>query len=92
MMNFANNLAFPHLFPAGIFGHKIKRSINLRPVKHFNQRLLHFSQKCASDTDYITFAHSFLQNLSIQLQINVTTPALKARFFNMLKMTKPLHL
>ena len=92
MMNFANNLAFPHLFPAGIFGHKIKRSINLRPVKHFNQRLLHFSQKCASDTDYITFAHSFLQNLSIQLQINVTTPALKAGFFNMLKMTKPLHL
>ena len=91
MMNFANNLAFPHLFPAGIFGHKIKRSINLRPVKHFNQRLLHFSQKCASDTDYISL-RSFLQNLSIQVQINVTTPALKAGFFNMLKMTKPLHL
>ena len=92
MMNFANNLAFPHLFLAGIFGHKIKRSINLRPVKHLNQRLLHFSQKCASDTDYISFARSFLQNLSIQVQINVTTPALKAGFFNMLKMTKPLHL
>ena len=57
-------------------------------MKYFNQILWHFSQKFASDTDYIFFfARNALQNLSMQEQLNVamlkiSTPALKAGFFN----------
>ena len=59
----------------------------MRPLKYFNQRLWHISQKFASNTDYIFFARNVLQNLSMQEQINVamrkiSTPALKASFFN----------
>ena len=84
---FCGELSFPHLFPTGKIGYKDKRNINLRPVKYFNQILWHFSQKFASDTDYIFFARSVLQNLSMQEQLNVavlkiSTPALKAGFFN----------
>ena len=49
---FYEELSFPHLFPTGKFGYKVKRNINLRPVKYFTLRLLHFSQKFASDADY----------------------------------------
>ena len=56
-------------------------------MKCFNERLLHFSQKFASDTDYIFFARNVLRNLSMQKQINVamrkiSTPVLKAGFFD----------
>ena len=56
---FCKELSFPDLFPTGKFGCKVKRNINLRPVKYFNQRLLHFSQKFASDTDYFLFHAMF---------------------------------
>ena len=56
-------------------------------MKCFNERLLHFSQKFASDIDYIFFARNVLRNLSMQKQINVamrkiSTPVLKAGFFD----------
>ena len=35
-------LAFPYLFPTGMFGYKVKREILLSLVKYFNQRLLNF--------------------------------------------------
>ena len=84
---FWEKLSFPHLFPKGKFGYKVKRNINLRPLTCFNERLLHFSQKFASDTDYIFFARNVLRNLSMQKQINVamrkiSTPVLKAGFFD----------
>ena len=37
---FCKELRFPHLFSTGKLGYKVKRNINLRPVKYFNQRLL----------------------------------------------------
>ena len=60
---FCEELAHPHLFPAGKFGYKAEREIQISPSKYFNQRLLNYSQKFASDSDYIFFAHSFLQKL-----------------------------
>ena len=34
-------------------GYKVRRKTPLSPVKYFNQKLLNYSQKFASDTDYI---------------------------------------
>ena len=64
-------LSFPHLFPTGKFGYKVRRKILLSPVTYFNQRLLNYSQKFASDTDYIFFARNILQSLSLKEQINI---------------------
>ena len=55
---FCEELAHPYLFPTGKFGYKVKRNITLSPVKYFNQRLLNYTQKFASDSDYIVFVHS----------------------------------
>ena len=37
----------------------------MTPSKYFNQRLLHYTQKFASDNDYIFFAHTVLQKLQL---------------------------
>ena len=48
-------LSFPHLFPTGKHGYQVQREKTLSAVKYFNQRLLNYAQKFASDTDYIFF-------------------------------------
>ena len=52
-------LAHPFLFPTGKFGYTVERDVKLSPVKYFNERLLNYKQKFASDCDYI-FMHSLL--------------------------------
>ena len=39
--------------------------------RYFKQRLLNYSQKFASDSDYIFFAHPVLQELQLNSQINI---------------------
>ena len=70
---YCEELSFFHLFPTGKFGCKNRRKIPLSPVKYFNQRLLSYSQKFASDTDYIFFARNILQSLGLKEQINIAT-------------------
>ena len=65
-------LSHPHLFPAGKFGYKVQRDVKLSPVKYFNQRLLNYRQKFASDSDYIFYALSVMQQLNLNSQINIT--------------------
>ena len=48
-------LSFPHLFPSGKVGYKTDRNIKLTPARYFNRRLLNYTQKFASDSDYIYF-------------------------------------
>ena len=48
-------LAHPNLFPTGRFGYKSRRDVPLSPAKYFNQRLLNYTQKFASDSEYIYF-------------------------------------
>ena len=67
---YCEELAHPHLFATGNFGYKIERNIKLSPVKYFNQRLLNYKQKFASDADYIFFALSVMQQLNLNSQIN----------------------
>ena len=70
-------LAHPHLFPKGKFGYTHKRNIPLSPTKYFNQRLLNYSQKFASDSDYIFFAQSVLQHLNLNNSINIAMKKVK---------------
>ena len=68
---YCEELAHPHLFPTGNYGYKIERNVKLSPVKYFNQRLLNYKQKFASDADYIFFALSVMQQLNLNSQINI---------------------
>ena len=68
---FCEKLGHPHLFPTGQYGYKVEREIPLTPSKYFNQRLLHYTQKFASDNDYIFFAHTVLQKVQLSSQINI---------------------
>ena len=68
---YCEELAHPYLFPTGKHGFKADRTIPISPVKYFNQCLLNYSQKFSSDADYIFFAHSIVQQLSLKEQINI---------------------
>ena len=62
---FCDELGHPHLFPTGQHGYKVEREIPLTPSKYFNQRLLQYTQKFASDNNYIFFAHTVLEKLQL---------------------------
>ena len=47
----------PHSFPKGKFDYKAEREMQIMPSRYFNQILLSYSHKFASDSDYIFFAH-----------------------------------
>ena len=74
---FCEEQAFPFLFPKGKLGHKTERSIPLSPVKYFNQRLLNFSQRFSSCTDYIFFAQYVMLQLNIYNQMNIAVSKVK---------------
>ena len=64
-------LAFPKIFFKGKFGYTYPREHYLTPTRYFNQRLLNFSQTFASNSDYIFFAQSVLQQKNFNDQINI---------------------
>ena len=49
--DFCEKVANPHLFPIGRYDYKVERDAELTPSKYFNQRLLNYTQKLASDSD-----------------------------------------
>ena len=58
---FCEELSHPLLFSTGKFGFQFKRKVELSPTNYFNQRLLNYTQKFSSDSDYIffcTFSHT----------------------------------
>jgi len=63
-------LAHPYLFPTGKFGYTHKRDEKLTPCRYFNHRLLNYSQKYSSDSDYIFYAQSLMQHLNLNNSIN----------------------
>ena len=71
-------LAHPYLFPTGKFGYTYQRGISLSPSKYFNQRLLNYSQKIASDSDYIFFAQSVMQHLKLNSSISIAMQKIKS--------------
>ena len=48
-----------------------KGGTTVSPVKYFNQRLLNYTQKFASDTDYIFFANYVAQQVNLRNKINI---------------------
>ena len=75
-------LAHLHLFPKGRFGYKYEREKDISPSKYFNQRLLNYTQKFASDSDCIFYANFVLQNISLTNQINVAMRKVSALSLN----------
>ena len=74
---FCEEQAFPYLFPTGKYGYKSGRPVHITPTKYFNQRLLNFSQRFSSNSDYIFFAHYVMQQINLFNQINVATRKVK---------------
>ncbi|XP_057310266.1 uncharacterized protein LOC130648243 [Hydractinia symbiolongicarpus] len=70
-------LSFPYLFPNGQFGYNVDRDVPLSASKYFNQRLLNYKRRFASDVDYIFFAHSLLQQMQLSSQINIALKKVK---------------
>ena len=71
LVMFCEELSHPHLFLYGKFGFQIKRQIPRSPTKYFNQRLLNYTQKFSSDSDYIFVAHKVTQSVNFHNQINM---------------------
>ena len=71
-------LAHPFLFPTGKFGYTHTRDVKLSPCKYFNQRLLNYTQKFASDSDYIFYAQSVTQHLNLNSSINIAMKKVRA--------------
>ena len=53
-------------FPTGKFGYSANRDIKLTHTKYFNQRLLNYTQRFASDADYIFFANFVSQQINLR--------------------------
>ena len=68
---FWKKFGHPDLIPTGQYGYKVEREIPLTPSKYFNQRFLHYTQKFASDNNYIFFAHTVLQKVQLSCQISI---------------------
>ena len=45
--------------------------MNITHTKYFNQRLLNYTQRFASDPNYIFFAHNVSQKLNLKSRINI---------------------
>lgn len=69
--DFCEELSHPYLFPTGKFGYRHKRPVKLTPSKYFNQRLLNYTQRFSSDSDYIFFALSSMQLINLNSCINI---------------------
>ena len=65
-------LAFPYLFPTDKYDYRVRRYIQLSPVKYFNQYLLNFTQIFASKSNYNCYALLLTQELKINSQMNIT--------------------
>ena len=67
-------MAFPKLFPTGRFGFQVNRDVKLTCKKYFNARVLNYTGKFSSDTDYLFFAQyiceykSVMDNMSIAMR------------------------
>ena len=70
-MIFYEELSHPDLFSTRKFGFRTKRKVDLTSKKCFNQRLLNYTQKRSSHSDYIFFAQLVIQKLNRNSQINI---------------------
>ena len=82
--DYCEEVAHPHLFATGKFGYKVKRKSHLAPSKYLNQRLLHYSQQFALDTDYIFFTHAVMQKFLFEVLAMVKQLGIPTFFMTLL--------
>ena len=70
-MIFYEELSHPDLFSTRKFRFRTKRKVDLTSKKYFHQRLLNYTQKRSSHSDYIFFAQLVIQKLNRKCQINI---------------------
>ena len=68
---YCEEMAFPLLFPTGKFAFKVERVVPITISRYFNQRLLNYTQKFASDSDYIFFANHASQEIKMYNKIKI---------------------
>ena len=68
---YCEEMVHPHLLSTGRFGYKVKRNVPLTPSKYFNLRLLNYSQKFASGSDYI-FLAIVMQRIYLNDQMSIS--------------------
>ena len=78
---YCEEMTHPHFFSTGKFDYKVKRGVPLTPSKYFNQRLLNHSH-VTSDSDYVFFAHSVMQKIQLNNQINIVMRAITSNSLN----------
>ena len=61
----------PILFPKGRFGYLEERKIKLTRVKYFNARLLHYSGRFATNSEYLFFAQFEIEQKNVSDSINI---------------------
>ena len=66
-------LAFPVVFPQGRFGYMEERNIKLSPVKYFNSRLLHYSGRFATNSEYLFSAQFVIEQKKVSDSINIAS-------------------
>ena len=64
-------LSFPVLFPKEKFGYTAEREIKLSPTKYFNARLLHYSGRFATNSEYLFFAQFIMEQKKICDSVNI---------------------
>ena len=63
-------MAFPTLFPTGTFGFQVTRDVKLSPTKYFNARLLNFTGRFATNSEYLFFAQYVTEQKKVKDNIS----------------------
>lgn len=79
MMTFVRNWLFGNLLTNSKFGYQVKPDIPISPVKYFNQRLLDYDQRFASNQDCI-FCKSIIEWYNIWSFINIAMHKVKKTY------------
>ena len=64
-------MAFPILFPTGKFGFQVEGDVRLSPAKNFNARLLNYTGRFTTNSEYLFFAQYVTEQKKVQDSISI---------------------
>ena len=68
---YCEELSFPVLFPTGRFGFQCERDVKLSPVKYVNARLLNYTGRFASNSEYLFLMQYIVEHKKVSDSINI---------------------
>ena len=77
-------LSFPDILSKGRFGYHYPRNINIHMSRYFNQRLLNYTQRFSSNSNYIFYEQSVLQQINFHNQISIAMRKMSSEGLNVL--------